>query len=565
MHMSFRRFIPFVLIGGLLFAVLSCKDDWLTSEYDTQVGWKGAIEAPLVYGKLSLQNLLEKFDSSGYVSSYESGLLYVAYSKDTLLLAPELLEIPDQTFPLFYFQVDTIVPGIWMPPVYTEEQVKGFKMERAGDERLDSVHISSGWMDIYVKSTIKHSGTLTLSADSINVGGRMVPSIMIGGEPFHEVIEISNDLGTFEDTKIIELVEGTVLRLDNSVPDSTSLFITSRFELTNSGADIHPSEVVQITNTFRELQFGGAYGYIGDYDSLIVPLSEIEFELLQGGFTGEIKLANPQLAIRTENSLGVPFHVTLEDLEASFKGGGSTPITINPSANPLVINKPLSVGEMAMDSTFINDTNSNIHVAATTDLTGFQYAVRATANPDGETPNFITDDTQLGINIEALVPLDLRIRDVELGDTFDFSFGGEDEEQPIEPENIKSMEILMETDNFMPLDLGVEVFFYLVDSAGNWQKLDSLFRDDRYIFQSGKVDADGRVEEATNKVTPIGLDSTQISNLLDANRLLLRAYVETGNSDTDTAYVKFYDNYWFEFSMGARVELEYETEPGGNK
>jgi hypothetical protein len=548
--MSLRRFLPFVFILSLLIAAMSCKDDWLQKEYDSTILWEGGIKGPVIFGNLSIKDLLKEFDSTGYVSEDSTGLLYGAYSKDTVLRAPDVLEIPDQEFVQFFFRVDTNIPG-WalgsIGEIYTDSLIKGFEFVRMGDERLDSIQIKAGNMRIFVRSTIKHAGTLTLSSDRI----------FVNGQRFEEVILISDTTGNFEQTINRPMAGGTLV-LDNSVPDSTSLHLNARFDLINSGNDILTSEEVQIINSFQNLEFRGAYGYIGLFDSLLIDKAELEFDLFPEGFEGLIKLANPQISIRTENSMGVPFDVGLLDLEAHFRDGSGIPINIfDPDVNPLRINAPVSSDEHPVkDSTFIDNTNSDIYLAARSDLVSLQYSVRAEANPDGPRSNFIMDDSELAINVEGRIPMDLRIEDFVLSDTFNFDLT-EDEDADFTSENIDNLKMQMKTDNGMPLDLGLQLYF--VDSAQNWLTLDSLFAGPTNILESGKVDVSGDVTESTPKDITIELTRSQIDNLMDADKLLMKAYAETAEGGTRD--VKFYADYALYFKLGAQVEINYTIEP----
>ena len=552
--MSLQKILPYVLILTLVLAVISCNDDWLRAEYDTTMQWEGGFEGPLIFGSLNLKDLLNEYDNTGFVSEDSSGFLYLAYSKDTVLSAPEMLELPDQEFIQVFFRVDSTIPGWWLDLLPSDtisfEQDKGFKFERTGEERIDSVHIKTGEMRIYVRSTIKHEGILTITSDNV----------FVGGQPYNEVIMISDPSGNYEETISIPMAGGSI-HLDNSVPDSTSLSIMFKFDLINSGNDILASEEVQIINSFHNLAFSGVYGYLGAYDSVLIDKAQLDFGLLEGNFEGTIKLANPQLNITMDNSMGIPFAVELRDLEAHFKDGSGTAIIIDPGANPIRINAPSisQVGQTIRSITNIDNTNSNIHEAATTDLTGFQYSVRAMGNPDGVQDNFILDTSKLAISIEGLIPIDLRIQDFVLSDTFDFDLTS-DEDSDFGPDNVDYMMMRMETDNSMPIDLGIQVYF--IDTTQNWLRLDSLFGADKDIFKSGVLNADGRVIRSTNKVTRVELTKTQIGNALDANKLMMKVYVETAEGGTRD--VKFYSDYSLDFKLGARLELNVTIESEEN-
>jgi hypothetical protein len=120
--------------------------------------------------------------------------------------------------------------------------------------------------------------------------------------------------------------------------------------------------------------------------------------------------------------------------------------------------------------------------------------------------------------------------------------------------------IRMETDNFMPLDLGIQIYF--IDTSRSWQPLDSLFGEDKNVFLSGVVNSSGRVILATNKVTEVEMSREQIKNVVDANKLLMKAYIET--TDNGSRDVKFYSDYSLNFKLGTRIELHYTIEPEGH-
>jgi hypothetical protein len=86
----------------ILLVTLSCNDDWLRSEYDTTIQYQGGFEGPLVYGHISLEDLLARFDTTGYVFADSNNLLWASYSKDTILTAPDMLQLPDQDFKVLF-------------------------------------------------------------------------------------------------------------------------------------------------------------------------------------------------------------------------------------------------------------------------------------------------------------------------------------------------------------------------------------------------------------------------------------------------------------------------------
>lgn len=548
--MSLQRFLPHTLVIILILGAISCNDDWLRSEYDTTIQWEGGYEGPLVFGNLSLEDLLERYDTTGYVFADENNLLWASYSRDTVLSAPDVLEIPDQEFIQVFFRVESDIPSIVLGPTFHADTIRGFEFERTGDERLDSVYVKAGEMRIYVKSTIKHAGTLTITSEDVK----------LNGENYREVVTISNSSGTFEQTVYIDMAGGIIYLRDSAGISSLNLLF--ELDMVNSGNDILASEEVQIINSFHNLEFQSAYGYIGQLDTLLIDKAELEFDILEGNFEGTIKLADPQLHIKIDNSMGVPFAIDLHDLEAHYKDGSGTAISIDAGTNPIKINAPTinQIGESILSDIQIDNTNSTIHLAATTDLSGFQYSVGVQANPDLVQDNFILDNSELAISLEGLIPLDLRIQDVVLGDTFDFELLSGDEDSDFGPDDIDSIRIDMITKNHMPLDMAIQVYF--VDTTRNWLKVDSLFGDDNVIFEAGEIDANGKVISETEKATRVELSRSQIQNILDANKLLMKAYVNT--FDSQNRDVKFHSGDYLDFKLGTRLKLNITLESEQN-
>jgi hypothetical protein len=328
------------------------------------------------------------------------------------------------------------------------------------------------------------------------------------------------------------------------------------FTLINSGADILASEEVEINNRFEDLEFQAVYGYAGVLDSLIIDKELIRFSSMPDDFVGRIQLADPQIQLKVGNSFGVPFGIELQDLEARFKDGSLTPVTLDPGVNPIIIDAPAldQAGQTIYSSTVVDSNNSNINRIASTDLTGIQISVNALGNPTGVLNNFILDTSHLDLDLEVVIPMHLRAEGLELGKTYDFSLGGE-EGEGISGEDVKSFEFQLETENGLPLEVDIQI--YLLDSME--VMLDSLFNDqNRNILPSGVVNDDGRVIMRTHNNVSIPLSATQIDNLFMTEKIEVVAFVET--TDQGTRDIKFYSDNSLGFKLGARAEISVISE-----
>jgi len=545
--MWLKRFLPHAAILSLLIVFVSCmNDEWMADKYDFTVRWEPGFEGPLVFGNLSIEDMLTKFDTSGYLIEDSTNFLYFIFDTSETVYADDYIDIPDQDFLQVFFQSEVDIPGSSLGNIgdtITFIEVKNFEWKRTGDERLDSVNMKGGEIVIFVTSTIKHTGILTIYSDQIE----------LNGEQYRQVIDISDPSGNFSTTVRIPLA-GSSVHLDNSNPDTTFLEMIFEFDLINSGADILASEIVSITKSFQSLDYQAVYGYVGVYDSLIIDKEVIEFSSMPEDFIGRIQLADPQIHLKVGNSFGVPFGIELLDLEARFKDASMTPINLDPDVNPIIIDAPTinQAGQSILSHTAIDSNNSNINEIASTDLTGLQFSINALGNPMGFMNNFILDTSHLDVNIEVVIPMHLRAEGLELADTFDFEIGGD---EGFSRENIKSFMFQLETENGLPLEVSIQVYF--MDNNDDY--LDSLFNEQNWnILPSGVVDDDGKVIMTTYNKVEVPLTESQIDNVFIAEKIMIKTLVET--TDHGTRDIKFYSTNSLSFKLGVKAEVSVTSD-----
>lgn len=540
--MWLKRFLPNAVILSLLVIIVSCmNDEWMADKYDFSVRWEPGFEGPIAWGHLSIEDMLTKFDTSGYLIEDSSNFLYFVFDTSETVSPEDYLDIPDQDFLRVFFQSPVDLPADSLGNIgdtISREKEDNFTWVRSGDERLDSVHLKGGEILILVSSSIRHPGTLTIHSDQI----------FLNGSRYEHTIEISDPSGNFSTTVTVPLA-GASLLLDNSDPDTSFLGMMFKLKLVHSGQDILASESVDVTQLFQDLEFEAAYGYLGVYDSLIIDKELIEFSSMPYDFVGRIQLADPQIHLEVSNSFGIPFGIELLDLEARFKDASMTPINLDPDINPIIINAPTinQEGQTIVSKTVIDSNNSNINQIASTDLTGVQISVNALGNPTGFMNNFILDTSHLDINLEVVVPMHLRAEGLELADTFDFNISGEGD---FGRENVKSFLFHLATENALPLDASIQIYLM----HGDDEILDSLFNEqNRNILPSGIIDDDGKVIMTTYKEVDVPLTDSQIDNVFMTEWLMVKIFMET--TDQGTRDIKFYSNNSLGFKLGARAEV----------
>jgi hypothetical protein len=561
-------FLPFILFLFLLF-ITSCVPDEFTREYNTDILWTPTINGPVAFGTLNLGDMLdEMLDSAGLdlpveIEDDSTNLYYVTYSDHvSSIRADEWIKIPDQYFPEVYFYRSPVdIPALDLGitgDTIKKTKIEDFEFVFKHNERIDSIFLAEGNLHIYTSSTLRHTGYLVIHSEEIK----------IEDEFYCDTVFISDPSGSFQDHAIRSL-NNSALRLDNqSNPDTTFLEIKFDFYLVHSGNDIKAGEEINVDMVFTDLDFQSAFGYFGDYDTVLIENEQLEFEIFEGEFSGNVYFGDPRFNLDIVNSFGLAIGIDLFGLYGySEKTGQSTDIVFEPGVNPFVINAPTmtNVGESVITELSINNQNSNIDTVTNTTLSYISYNVRALTNPGGSgvQENFILDSSAVSVDFEMVLPMDLRAEDFSLEDTVEFdlydllkadsSYTSDDSTTLLVTE-VKSLEIRMETENGMPVEINMQVF--LVDS--NYNVIDSLFTEEtKNVLPSGITDENGKVIYPSQNEIFIDFSSDRIDQLRDIRHALVNGTFET--TDEGQKMVKFYSYYEISFKLGVKAEASLNT------
>lgn len=546
-----------IFFSALLF-ITSCIPDEFDREYNTDILLTPTVNGPIAFGNLTLKDMLDRvldsmeLDLPVDIDEDSTNLYYVSYSDHiSSIRADEWIEIPDQNFTEVYFyrspvDIPAVDLGITSDTIKTSK-IENFEFVFEHNERIDSVFLAVGNLHTYTSSSLHHEGYLVIHSDQI----------MIGDEYYCDTVFISDPSGTFQDHQIKSL-DQSALRLDNqSNPDTTFLEVKFDFYLIHSGNDIKTGEEVNVDMVFTDLDFSSAFGYFGDYDTLLIENEQLEFEIFEGEFSGNVYFGDPRFNLNINNSFGLPMGIDLFGLYGySEKTGQSVNIVFEPGVNPFIVHAPTlsSVGQSVMTEISVNNQNSNIDLITNTTLSYISYNARVLTNPEGliGQDNFILDSSSISVDFEVVLPMDLRAEGFSLEDTVDFDLSDiPDEDDEAE---IKSLQVRMETRNGMPVEINMQVF--LTDSA--YYVIDSLFTT-RNILPSGiDVDKDGKIDYPSQE-PPIVIDfsSDRIDRLRDTRHALVNGTFET--TDEGQKLVKFYSYYEISFTLGVRVDASLDT------
>jgi len=543
-----RRRCIFGLVGLLLMAVAisSCQKEYFQlDKLSTEMEIQPNLVAPLVNGSMSMGDIVELFDSSGYAGEFEDGLIYLAYSDTFANLTADTLDLVSDSYYSEYY----LDPEIGTDPVFISSNIgdtvhfqksTDYSIQIEGDSRLDSILFKGGEMLIELSSDFRHEGVMYISSDYIRD-----PS----GNSYSNSIIINSAAGGFTGS-INHSLEGYTLE---TVKQGDSSIFTVNYDLAliNSGNPINPGETCGILTGMLDLGFYGLYGFIDPLEVLSERGHQDIAIFTDFPALAHLKLADPRIDLSTESSLGIPFELTLDSVFAFAEDGSSLELEFY-EGHPFKIPAPTlsQLGERAIGEFNINNQTSNFHELMNLAPERISYRVSGGVDPDIPDQNhFLLDTSRFVLEGDFLLPLDLRYTRYALTDTLEFEIG----DGGIDTAMVKEVELKINTLNELPIELDLQL--YLLDASHTL--IDSVFEQEGVFLPASEVDSDGILQSASEQVSSAHFYTDKLARLDQVRYIYVKAGIVT--SRQGTPYVKFYSDYSLDFEISLHASLKINT------
>ena len=546
-NMNISYIYKIVLFGVMVLVGFSCGKEFDKDNYNFDVEYTPGFKGPIAHGELSLEDILNVFDTLGLIYTNPDGLINFAYSgKVNRISSEQWLTIPPQEFKeILLTSPATLNPLLFQALVASPIAISDdYEFVFDHDEQIDSIQLIEGILQIIVESTIRHTAVIYLSSSNI---------YKEGGDTLNETIQISDDSGNYFSVFNISLNGGKLI-MDNTNPDTS--FMPLNFELDvspSAGVGLDASEEVKIQLNIGQMIIKGAFGSVGSQDIQLIKDQELNIDLFDRFIQGNISFANPRFSMTVHSSFGLPIGFVFEDVNVTMKDSSVIEFTID--EDYFLVDGPdfSNFGQTVTSVIALNRDNSNINSLFTTDLRKLLYSVRLLTNPEstGLSENYFLDISSIAVEYELLLPMNLRAESLILQDTIDFDIFSIEEGRILD---IEALKVNIETENGMPLDLDLQVFF--LDS--NWVVLDSLFSEGAStLLASGELDDNGRIIEPQISVSTVDMTLDQIDKILDAKYAFFQIKIKT--TDSDQRDVKFFADYKLGFSLSTEVDVVLKT------
>jgi len=492
---------------------------------------------------MNMEDIVARFDSSGYTGTFEDGLIYVAYSDTLVEVRVDTLDLLlNQLFQETYFS-----PEIGNDPIFIGSAVgdtihflksKYFSFQAEGENRLDSIVFKGGQMIQEVTSTFQHTGFLTISSNYIRDPG---------GSLYSKTVVIDDPSGNFTWSDTQDL-DGFFMQTDKQ-GDSVVFRLDYDLAIINSGNPIFPGDYCDITNSFLDLGFYSIYGFV-DVSDVVSDSGVIDIPIYSDfPELSHLKLADPRINIFTESSLGIPFELTLDSVIASADDGSSETLEFY-SGYPFEIPAPTidMIGETAYGEFYINNQTSNFRDLLNIAPSTLSYKVQGGIG-SGSDYHFLLDTSRFMAEAEFLLPLDLAFTEYTLEDTIEFAPG----DGGIDTTLLQDLVVKVNSINQLPIELGLQI--YLMD--GSYVVLDSIFDGLPVFLSSSEVDGQGRLLQAGEDTNSISFPADKIGKLEETQFVMVKARMVTAESGIP--YVKFYSDYSLDYTISFYANLRINT------
>lgn len=489
------------LVLGLVLVSCSEELDFNMTD-DITINPSGTI--PLATLTLNLGDLVNDVDSSIVVDP--NNALRIYYRQDSVFTysASDILTIPDQDpFDL----------------ALTESQPffrVGVALGTIAGAELDAATFSSGTIGMEINARDSATSDIRFKLTFHNA--------VLNGQTYSDTFTLSALQSVLIDSSVINH-----LTFDFSDGGTKVNFLDIGIKVLDADTALIPDNAVYTCGVaLRNLGLEVASGYFGQRTQA-APAGSFDFEI-NGieNFAGGFFLTDPSVSLITKSTVGLPIRIITDFAGQNLEGNI---VSLDaPDFNILASPAPGVVQESRVT---LNANNSAITNFLANIPQNILYSGNVSLNPDGKVgpANFIASSSDVVIDFEVDVPMEMRIDQMRLDQTIEdikISAGGNED-------FFEDLTLYFNSENGLPLDLSLRVI--LQDSITS----DSIGGFEIGLLNAAPVNSSGRVIAPAITDNEVVFDQGLILALLRSGSLRFIASVSSTNDGQDP--VKMYTDY----------------------
>ena len=507
MRKQYSKLLLLLLTIGL-FTFSSCLPDFNFNEDELDTQWQPGFAIPILNTTLSLDDALDNFESGGFISTGADDLITLVYRGQTITLTGgQMFNLPNIPIPILTNSQTTPIPS------------------QNGVE-FDNITLQNGDL-VY--------GASSLNLQPVDVVLTLQDLTSPNGSAYQVQFTVPASDGmspaTFQDTADIS---------ETNLSFSDNEFTTQYSAQFSNGVN---AVLVGVGIELNNLTYSYIDGYFGTRALNMAPFTS-KIDLFENWQQGNIEFVDPKVRLTLNNSFGLPILFAVDTFSATTQFNGVQNLQSPTLANGVTLNSPSinQAGTSVETEILIDKTSSNIDDLISGIPYLFYYDFLSEVNPDNDPSisNFITDSSQLSVDIDIELPMHGNIGLFTIKDTFQFDFS--------EYQDVDRMKLRLTTDNGFPFEVTTQVYF--LDTMN--VLIDSLFTDSNVLLSAASVDASGNVTANSVNVQEREFDVAVFERLKDESRkVVVVGSIETFNGGTTP--VKILTSYEAIFQLGAII------------
>lgn len=403
-------------------------------------------------------------------------------------------------------------------------------MENVQDLRITKATAKTGYVDLRVISTLDDTIYFNyFIPEGRKDGIPLEREIKIAPSPNGQVSEDTFNLRV--DGYTFDLTGAPIINHYNAFYSELTGRIDSTGEVVSLSLDDSIRVFVKLRNFIPEY----VEGYLGNNEANVGPTT-VPLELFRSFYGGTLDLEEVGIDITVENGNGVPFDVSLTNLNAiNTRTQRSTQINLNSLPDPLVIGAASDLSTPSISRWQLDASSSNIKEALNTFPNRMEVGLTVESNPGQNESNlsqFAVDTNAIAAYADINIPLSLIAKDLRIADTIGFDAGNIQQ-----PEQIESGIFYIISENSFPFAGEIRIDF-----------LDGSDEVVASIEPSDELSAGGR-NNAVRSVLEWPFTRDQLYDVLSAERAVLSI---TMNTAAGAGYQSIYSDQRIKTTLSAR-------------
>ena len=524
-----QRLIPFIalLLGSQ--ACLNEKD----FEFDRLEGIRLApsVAIPLLHGSLTIEDLLPAGQSKNIVYD-EDQLIHLVY-QDTLYSSAIRNHFLLKSLWLnesYYTPNETVISSGEYVAV-EDRQFLEFDLQEAD---IDEIKLKEGQLELKAYSNINAEVEVLITLPDATRSGEALSLSLSLPANSNDYQYSSLDLSGY-DIDLTAYGAG-----ENLVPVDIKATVLPSGETTYLGLN----DFVEVNLIIDGMDFKLITGNFGQLE-VDIPQDEIFLDVFDELFTNtNFNLKDPQLRIDFLNTNGVPIQLEKKLLQA--RNGNETLAVETIPATYFDLGYPSAPGEAAG---IFNLELSNVNeiIALAPNYIDYKFTGRLNVGQAANALNFLTDQSELGVVLNADIPLWGYLGAYSLSDTLEMPLQSED--AMVDEASIRAV-----IENEFPLGAEVQVYF----TNENYDSFDSLFAEGpKSLIPASEVNIFGEMVKAGSLIDDIELSSQRVERILKATHMIVKGVLYTSRNATGTPVdVKIKTDQQLSVQLGLKTNMD---------